>query len=59
MAEKVNITTRFQVLTAASMKIPDFWDVTARRLVKFTGVSEMPTASVITTLIAKEIIIIL
>jgi hypothetical protein len=41
------------------MKIPDFWNVIARSLVKFIGVSEMLTASVITTLIAKEIIIIL
>jgi hypothetical protein len=41
---KVKRRVRFQVLTAASMKIMAFWDIAPRSLVKLTDVSEVRTA---------------
>jgi hypothetical protein len=41
---------RFQVLTAASMKMTDFWDVTPCSLVKFTDISEVLIVSIISTI---------
>jgi len=42
---------RFQVLTAASMKFRDFWDVVT---LKFTDVSEVHTASIIRVWLQRD-----